>query len=433
MEEYRDLRPDARRLQTRARANPSSSSSDAGIVLQAYLPESHAALEELIDVFASAVSCDGGGTIKVRLVKGANLAMEHVEAELHGWLAAPYGTKADVDASYLRLLDVALRPEHATSLRVGVASHNLFHVSWALELAKCARRARAARRRDARGHGQPEALALADSRPAGVCSTPRSRAATTSPRPSRIWCVDSTRTRPPRTTCARRCSSRATADVYRRPGTALPARARRPPHDRRRRRADAALTPSCTRSTTNPTATPRPSLRRRRTAADGDACYAPRTTRIDTLASPRASDPVDYEDGHDPNDGGRPWYRYRVATINDRSTRRSSSRVRVLPPGTACASTSAGPSCARGSDVMAARRARTIAVMCRDGGKTVAEADPEVSEGVDFARFYAASRARRRRFNAAWRGARRAAVELPLRHSRRRRARRARGGQRRRA
>ena len=62
--------------------------------------------------------------------------MEHVEAELHGWLAAPYASKADVDASYLRLLDVALRAEHARSLRVGVASHNLFHVSWALEVAK---------------------------------------------------------------------------------------------------------------------------------------------------------------------------------------------------------------------------------------------------------------------------------------------------------
>ena len=62
--------------------------------------------------------------------------MEHVEAELHGWQSAPYGSKADVDASYLRLVDVALRPEHAKSLRVGVASHNLFHVAWAIELAK---------------------------------------------------------------------------------------------------------------------------------------------------------------------------------------------------------------------------------------------------------------------------------------------------------
>src|ERR1019366_1870041 len=79
---------------------------------------------------------EGGGQLKVRLVKGANLAMEHVESELHGWSGAPYNSKAEVDASYCRLLDVALRAENATSLRVGVASHNLFHVAWALELAK---------------------------------------------------------------------------------------------------------------------------------------------------------------------------------------------------------------------------------------------------------------------------------------------------------
>ena len=69
-------------------------------------------------------------------MKGANLAMETTEAELHGWNAAPYRTKADVDASYARLIDAALRPEHAEAVRVGIASHNLFHLSWALEVAR---------------------------------------------------------------------------------------------------------------------------------------------------------------------------------------------------------------------------------------------------------------------------------------------------------
>ena len=73
-----------------------------------------------------------GGRIKVRIVKGANLAMERVEAELRGWPQAPYTTKAQVDANFKRLLDVALRPEHAAAVRVGVASHNLFDVGWAL-------------------------------------------------------------------------------------------------------------------------------------------------------------------------------------------------------------------------------------------------------------------------------------------------------------
>ncbi len=55
----------------------------------------------------------GGAPIKVRIVKGANLAMELVDAEQHGWVPAPYSTKAETDASYKRLLDSALRPEWA--------------------------------------------------------------------------------------------------------------------------------------------------------------------------------------------------------------------------------------------------------------------------------------------------------------------------------
>jgi RHH-type proline utilization regulon transcriptional repressor/proline dehydrogenase/delta 1-pyrroline-5-carboxylate dehydrogenase len=43
----------------------------------------------------------------------------------------------------------------------------------------------------------------------------------------------------------------------------------------------------------------------------------------------------------------------------------------------------------RAAEVMTAERATTIAVMALDAGKTVAESDPEVSEAVDFARYYA--------------------------------------------
>ena len=43
------------------------------------------------------------------------------------------------------------------------------------------------------------------------------------------------------------------------------------------------------------------------------------------------------------------------------------------------------------ANVMHAQRARTIAVMSRDAGKTVSESDPEVSEAIDFARYYAST------------------------------------------
>ncbi|MHB1489067.1 MAG: proline dehydrogenase family protein [Cellulomonas sp.] len=107
---------------------------EAGIVLQAYLPDAVPALDELTAIAARRRAA-GGARIKVRLVKGANLAMEQVEAELHGWPQAPYRTKAEVDANFVRLVDRALRPERTADVRVGVASHNLFHVAYAHLLA----------------------------------------------------------------------------------------------------------------------------------------------------------------------------------------------------------------------------------------------------------------------------------------------------------
>jgi RHH-type transcriptional regulator, proline utilization regulon repressor / proline dehydrogenase / delta 1-pyrroline-5-carboxylate dehydrogenase len=107
---------------------------EAGIVLQAYLPDSHAAFEHL-SRWASERHARTGTGIKVRIVKGANLAMEKVEAELHGWHQAPYDTKVEVDASWKRLVDTALTPERTAAVRVGIASHNLFDLAFAMLLA----------------------------------------------------------------------------------------------------------------------------------------------------------------------------------------------------------------------------------------------------------------------------------------------------------
>lgn len=102
----------------------------AGIVLQAYLPESMAAMERL-QGWASARVARGGAPIKVRLVKGANLSMERVDAEIHGWPLATWGSKAESDAQYMRLLDYALTAERTRAVRVGVAGHNLFDIAHA--------------------------------------------------------------------------------------------------------------------------------------------------------------------------------------------------------------------------------------------------------------------------------------------------------------
>jgi RHH-type proline utilization regulon transcriptional repressor/proline dehydrogenase/delta 1-pyrroline-5-carboxylate dehydrogenase len=133
MEDYEDLELTLDAFM-RLLDEPELAGLEAGIVLQAYLPDCHAALERL-SAWAEARRARGGAGIRIRLVKGANLAMERVDAELHGFAQAPYATKADTDASYKRLVDRALDPAR-TAVRIGIASHNLFDVAWAKLLAE---------------------------------------------------------------------------------------------------------------------------------------------------------------------------------------------------------------------------------------------------------------------------------------------------------
>ncbi|AZS41928.1 Bifunctional protein PutA [Microbacterium oxydans] len=133
MEEYRDLDLTIA-VFTRILEDPRLAGLEAGIVLQAYLPDALPALQELT-AWAQDRVAHGGARIKVRLVKGANLAMEHVEARMHGWTPATYDTKLDTDANYLRCLDWALRPEHTAAVKIGVAGHNLFGIAYAWLLA----------------------------------------------------------------------------------------------------------------------------------------------------------------------------------------------------------------------------------------------------------------------------------------------------------
>jgi RHH-type transcriptional regulator, proline utilization regulon repressor / proline dehydrogenase / delta 1-pyrroline-5-carboxylate dehydrogenase len=132
MEEYRDLHLTADAFML-VLQEPALQMFYAGIVLQAYIPDSHAVAASLGDWANERVRI-GGSPIRVRLVKGANLAMEQVDAELHGWNPATYPTKADVDASWKLLLDTLLHERFSSAIHVGVASHNLFDVAWAIHL-----------------------------------------------------------------------------------------------------------------------------------------------------------------------------------------------------------------------------------------------------------------------------------------------------------
>jgi RHH-type proline utilization regulon transcriptional repressor/proline dehydrogenase/delta 1-pyrroline-5-carboxylate dehydrogenase len=128
MEEYRDLGL-TMLVFKKLLSKPELKNLEAGIVLQAYLPDSFDALKELTE-FAQLRTLEGGAGIKVRIVKGANLAMELVDAEWHGWDLATYGTKADSDANYKRLIEFSLNPKTVDSLRIGIAGHNLFDLAY---------------------------------------------------------------------------------------------------------------------------------------------------------------------------------------------------------------------------------------------------------------------------------------------------------------
>ncbi|MFF2029056.1 bifunctional proline dehydrogenase/L-glutamate gamma-semialdehyde dehydrogenase [Arthrobacter sp. NPDC058192] len=134
MEEYKDLDMTIA-VFTRILDKPEFKNLEAGIVLQAYLPDALAAMIRLQD-WAAARRADGGAAIKVRVVKGANLPMEQVEASLHDWPLATWNTKRDSDTNYKRVINYSLHPERIRNVRIGVAGHNLFDIAFAWLLAK---------------------------------------------------------------------------------------------------------------------------------------------------------------------------------------------------------------------------------------------------------------------------------------------------------
>lgn len=132
MEEYRDLDLTVSVFQS-VLDESEFDKFEAGIVLQAYLPDSFEVLKSLTQ-WAIARKTRTGTGIKVRLVKGANLAMEQVEASIEDWEQAPYRSKLEVDANFKRMLEFATRPENADAVRIGVGSHNLFDIAMAMLL-----------------------------------------------------------------------------------------------------------------------------------------------------------------------------------------------------------------------------------------------------------------------------------------------------------
>jgi RHH-type proline utilization regulon transcriptional repressor/proline dehydrogenase/delta 1-pyrroline-5-carboxylate dehydrogenase len=134
MEEYRDMRITVRVLRA-VLDRPGMELCSAGVALQAYLPDALEVLDELA-AWAIRRRNQGGAPITIRLVKGANLEMERVEAAIEGWPQAPFLCKAATDAHWKRMLRKLLDPQLAGAVRVGIASHNLFDLALGLVWSK---------------------------------------------------------------------------------------------------------------------------------------------------------------------------------------------------------------------------------------------------------------------------------------------------------
>jgi len=133
MEEYRDLHLTAEAFM-RTLDRPGLEQVRAGIALQAYIPDS-AGVQRRLNSWARTRVAHGGAPVTLRIVKGANMEMERVEAALRDWPQATFARKVETDANYKRMLAEALCPDNLAAVNVGVASHNLFDLSLGLVLA----------------------------------------------------------------------------------------------------------------------------------------------------------------------------------------------------------------------------------------------------------------------------------------------------------
>ncbi len=103
----------------------------AGIVLQAYLPDSYQYLKTLV-AFSKERVLNGKPPIKIRIVKGANMESEETIASVRGWELPTFRRKVDTDSNYNKMLDYILQDEHFKYINIGIASHNIFQIAYAI-------------------------------------------------------------------------------------------------------------------------------------------------------------------------------------------------------------------------------------------------------------------------------------------------------------
>ncbi|MDL0081992.1 bifunctional proline dehydrogenase/L-glutamate gamma-semialdehyde dehydrogenase [Helicobacter sp. XJK30-2] len=106
---------------------------EAGIALQAYIPESFSYLMQLCD-YAKARVDSGGKPVHIRLVKGANMQAEKFYAAKHNGRLPMFSQKLCTDANYKKMLHYLIDNAHYRHTKLGVASHNVFELAYAYML-----------------------------------------------------------------------------------------------------------------------------------------------------------------------------------------------------------------------------------------------------------------------------------------------------------
>ena len=362
MEEYRDLQLTIEVLKT-ALVDPDLARLDVGIVLQAYLPDSIEAADQIANWAVERFRQYGART-KIRLVKGANLAMEKVDGELHGWKQAPFASKAETDANFKRLLDQLLDPVFDPAIQIGLGSHNLFDVAWGLVVA--AQRGGLHRLEIEMLEGMAPAQALAVRDHAGdlILYTPMVA------RNDFVAAI---------AYLARRLDENTAPDNYLRHVASLQVGGHEWDIERDRflqaardRHLPPAL-PGRSQDRSNEDRLVRPSEQFENEPDTDFSSAANRRWMAASLSS--LATMTDHKVLFDAAEIDR--------TVN--SARVAGSNWAAKPHEERCAVLH------RVADVMATQRGATIATMVHEAGKTVLEGDPEVSEALDFARYYAES------------------------------------------
>ena len=300
-------------------------------------------------------------------MKGAKLLMERVEAELHGWPLATWGSKQDVDTNYLRILDYAQQPQRTANVRLGVAGHNLFDVAhtWLLAGRRGVRDAIDIEMLLGMAPGQVEAIRA---EVGGVLIY------TPVVHPSEFDVAVSY--------LVRRLDEGAASENFMSAVFELDTDAKLFDRERDRylasvRGLDGAV-PAPNRVADRYAAVPAPALGAFQNTADTDPAVTANRTWVDAILARVPSTKLGID-----------------ATAAARVPDAESLDALLARTSAAAAGWAARPAAERAAILHAAgaelerRRGDLLEVMAAEAGKTVDQGDPEVSEAIDFAHFYA--------------------------------------------